>query len=72
MLDRLLSDGLTVELARVLRSHGVPTQFLVGHGRVLPSDMDGVIWLEKPVSFRALNGRRTLSAIIVRGFAIVT
>jgi DNA-binding response OmpR family regulator len=56
MLDWLLSDGFTVELARVLRSRGVPTVFLSGHRRTLPSDMDDVIWIEKPVSFGDLIG----------------
>ena len=56
MLDLVLSDGTTVELARVLRKRGVPTLFLSGHRRELPSDMEDVIWLEKPVSFEQLIG----------------
>ena len=56
MLDLVLSDGSTLELARVLRNSGVPTLFLSGHQRTLPSDMDDVIWIEKPVSFRQLIG----------------
>jgi DNA-binding response OmpR family regulator len=54
MLDLVLSDGSTVEVARVLRNRGVPTLFLSGHWRTLPSDMDDVIWIEKPVSFGQL------------------
>src|SRR5918998_3636868 len=56
MLDLDLSDGSTVELARILRHLGVPTLFLSGHHRTLPSDMDDVIWIEKPVSFEQLVG----------------
>ena len=54
MLDLVLSDGSTLELARVLRNRGVPILFLSGHQRTLPSDMDDVIWIEKPVSFGQL------------------
>ena len=56
MLDLILSDGSTIELARVLRDRGVPTLFLSGHRRTLPRDMDDVIWIEKPVSFGQLIG----------------
>ena len=56
ILDLLLSDGSTVDLARVLRMRGVPTLFLSGHRRTLPSDMDDVLWIEKPVSFGQLIG----------------
>jgi DNA-binding response OmpR family regulator len=54
MLDLVLSDGSTLELARVLRNRGVPILFLSGHQRTLPSGMDDVIWIEKPVSFGQL------------------
>ncbi len=56
MLDLVLSDGSTVELARMLRDRGVPTLFLSGHHRALPSDLKDVIWIEKPVSFEQLIG----------------
>jgi DNA-binding response OmpR family regulator len=56
MLDLVLSDGTTVELARILRERGVPTLFLSGHHRTLPRDMEDVIWIEKPVSFEHLIG----------------
>ena len=56
LLDLVLSDGSTIELARVLRERGVPTLFLSGHHRTLPRDMEDVIWIEKPVSFEHLIG----------------
>ena len=56
MLDWVLRDGSTVAVARVLRDRSVPTLFLSGHHRTLPSDLEDVIWIEKPVSFEHLIG----------------
>jgi hypothetical protein len=56
MLDLVLHDGTTVELALMLRERGVPMLFLSGHHRMLPRDMEDVIWMEKPVSFEDLIG----------------
>jgi DNA-binding response OmpR family regulator len=54
LLDLDLSDGSTLDLARLLLSRSVPVLFLSGHRRTLPSDMDDVNWIEKPVSFAQL------------------
>ena len=59
MLDLVLSDGSTVGLARVLRDRAVPTLFLSGYDRSVPSDLDDLTWIEKPVSFDQLIGALT-------------
>ncbi|WP_414472491.1 response regulator [Microvirga sp. M2] len=60
LLDVMLKDGTSVEIARALKSRGIP--FVIYSGLPAasygPSELQGVIWLEKPVS------RETLAAAL--------
>jgi len=56
LLDIMIKDGTSVEIARALKSRGVPFAIYSGlppnaHG---PSELQNVPWLEKPVSRETL------------------
>lgn len=67
LLDVMLKDGTSVEIARALKSRGIP--FVVYSGlpptTLGPSELQGMPWLEKPVSREtlaaALDGLLTLA-----------
>jgi len=59
VLDSILNDGVCIDLARALRSRGVPFLFLSANhpGDGMPADLHDVPWLEKPISYdRLLEG----------------
>jgi DNA-binding response OmpR family regulator len=60
LLDVMLKDGTSVEIARALKSRGIPFAIYSGlppNARG-PSELQNVPWLEKPVS------RETLTAVL--------
>ncbi len=64
LLDVMLKDGTCIHLARELKSRGVP--FAIYSGLRLepdsPPELQGVPWLEKPISREDLA--RTLEALV--------
>ncbi len=60
LLDIMIKDGTSVEIARALRSRGVPFAIYSGlpPSAQGPSELQNVPWLEKPVS------RETLMAVL--------
>jgi len=57
LLDLMIKDGTSVEIARVLKSRGIP--FVIYSGLPpnphAPSELQDVPWLEKPVSRETLT-----------------
>ena len=55
LLDLVLRDGPCIELACALRRREVPVVFFSGFPPTgLPLDLQGLPWIEKPVSFGSL------------------
>ena len=57
LLDIMIKDGTSVEIARVLKSRGIP--FVIYSGLPpnshAPSELQDVPWLEKPISRETLT-----------------
>ncbi|MXQ11920.1 response regulator [Microvirga makkahensis] len=66
LLDVMIKDGTSVEIARALKSRGVPFAVYSGLPRNAdgPSELRNVPWLEKPVSRETLAS--TLEELVAR------
>jgi two-component SAPR family response regulator len=57
LLDVMIKDGTSVEIARALNSRGIP--FVIYSGlppnSLAPPELQNVLWLEKPVSRETLT-----------------
>jgi DNA-binding response OmpR family regulator len=67
LLDVMLKDGACVLIARELKKRGVPFAVYSGLRSTVdaPPELQGVPWLEKPVSREALA--RALESLLSRG-----
>jgi len=68
VIDFNLGRGLSFDLARTLRTRGIPLVFITGYdGHLIPADFEGIELVQKPfelkrvVSAVAALGSRTVS-----------